>query len=60
MGASYTEPMKIKGQAFDTSQKFIHRVDRNSGKKLKHLRINFGGKFANHIFEKYTAKESIR
>ena len=59
-GACYAEPMRTKGQAFDTFQKFIRRAERQSGKKLKHLRTDFGGEFANQAFEEYTAKEGIK
>lgn len=58
--ACYAEPMRIKGQAFDIFQRFICQAERQSGKKLKHLRTNFGGEFANQAFEEYTAKESIK
>ncbi len=56
----YTEPMRTKGQAFDTLQKFICRAKRQSGKIVKPLRTDFGGEFANRAFEEYTAKECIK
>ena len=52
-GAYYAEPMRTKGQTFDTFQRFIHQAERQSGKKLKHLRTDFGGEFANKAFEEY-------
>ena len=52
--------MRTKGQAFDTFQRFICQVKRQSGKKLKHLYTKFGGEFANQAFEEYTAKEGIK
>ncbi len=52
--------MRTKGQAFDIFQKFICRTERQSGKKLKHLRTDFEGEFANQAFEEYTAKEGIK
>ncbi len=59
-GACHAEPMRTKGQAFDTFQKFIPQAERQSGKKLKHLRTDFGGEFANQAFEEDTAKEGIK
>ena len=59
-GACYAEPMRTKAQTFDTFQRFIRRAERQSGKKLKHLRTDFGGEFANQAFEEYTAKEGIQ
>lgn len=59
-GACYAEPIKTKGQAFDIFQRFICRAERQSGKKLKHLRIDFGKEFANQAFEAYIAKEGIK
>ena len=50
-GAYYAEPMRTKSQTFDTFQKFIRQAKRQSAKKLKHLRTNFGGEFANKAFE---------
>ncbi len=50
-GAYYAEPMKTKSQTFDTFQKFIRQGERQSGKKLKHLRTDFEGEFANKAFE---------
>ena len=58
--AYYAEPMKIKSQTFDTFHKFICPEERQSGKKLQHLRTNFGRKFANKPFEEYTSKEGIK
>lgn len=52
--------MRTKGQAFEIFQKFICRAERQSGKKLKHLRTNFGGEFTNQAFEEYTAKKGIK
>ena len=49
--------MGTKSQAFDTFQKFTQRAERQSGKKPKHLRTDFGGEFANQSFEQYTVKE---
>ncbi len=52
--------MKPKSQTFDIFQKFIRQAERQSGKKLKHLHTDFGGKFANKMFEEYTSKESVK
>ncbi len=52
--------MRTKGQVFDPFQKLIHPAERKSGKKLKHLRTDFGGEFANQAFEEYTAKPGIK
>ena len=59
-GACYAKPMRTKSQGFDTFQKFICQAERQSGKKLKHLRTDFGGEFANHAFEEYTSKEDVK
>ena len=59
-GTCYIEPMRTKSQIFDTFQKFICRAKRQSEKKLKHLRTNFGREFANQAFKKYTAKEGVK
>ncbi len=58
--AYYAEPMRIKSQTFDTFHTLICPEERQSGKKLKHLSTNFGRKFANKPFEKYTSKEGIK
>ncbi len=58
--AYYAEQMKTKSQTFDTFQKFIRQVERQSGKNLKHLRTNFKGEFANKAFEEYTSKEGVK
>ncbi len=50
-GACDAEPIRTKEQAFDKFQKFIRQVECSSGKKLKQLRIDFGGEFANQAFE---------
>ncbi len=52
--------MRTKSQAFDIFQKFICQEERQSENRLKHLRSNFEGKFANKAFEEYTAKESVK
>ena len=52
--------MRTKSQAFYTFQKFICQAERQSRKKLKHLRTDFGGEFANHAFEEYTSKEDVK
>ena len=59
-GAYYAEPMRTKSQTFDIFQKFIRQAERQSGKKLKHLRTDFGGEFANKAFEEYTSKEGVK
>lgn len=46
-GAYYAKSMKTKNQTFDTFQKFICQVKRQSRKKFKHLYTNFGEEFAN-------------
>ncbi len=51
-GKNYAKAMRTKGQAFNIFQKFICQVERQSGNKLKHLRINFEGESANKAFEK--------
>ncbi len=56
----HAKPMRTKGQAFDIFEKFIRQVERQSGNKLKHLRTDFGRKFANKTFEEFTAKEGIK
>ncbi len=52
--------MRTKSQAFDTFQKFICQAERQSDKKLKGLHTDFGGEFANHAFEEYSSKESVK
>ncbi len=52
--------MTTKGQTFDTFQRFIRQAKHQSGKKLKHLRTDFGEKFANQVFEEYKAKDGIK
>ncbi len=52
--------MRVKGQAFDIFQKFIRQAERQSENKLKRLRTDFRGKFANKAFEEFTAKEGIK
>lgn len=52
--------MKIKGQTFNTFQRFIYQAEYQSKKKLNHLCTNFGKKFANKAFEEYTSKEGIK
>lgn len=58
--ACYAEPIRTKGQTFDIFQKFICLVECQSGKKLKYLKANFQGKFANEVFKEYTALEGIK
>ncbi len=58
-GAYYAEPMRRKSQAFVKFQKFIRHTERQSGKKLKRLRTDFGGEFANKAFPEFTPKEGI-
>ena len=52
--------MRTKGQTFDIFLNFIRQAKRQSGKKLKHLHIDFGGEFANQTFEEYAAKEGVK
>ncbi len=52
--------MRTKSQTFDTLQKLIHQPERQSDKKLKHLRTDFDGKFANHALEEYIFKEGVK
>ncbi len=59
-GAYYAKPMRIKSQTFDIFQKFIRQAERQSRKKLKHLRTDFGGEFANKTFEEYTSKGGVK
>ena len=59
-GAYYAEPIRTKSQTFDTFQKFIRQAECQSDKKLKHLRTDFGGEFANRAFEEYTSKEAVK
>ena len=59
-GAYYAELMRTKNQAFDTFQKFICQAEHQSKKKLKYLRTDFGKKFVNKTFEKYTSKEGVK
>lgn len=51
--------MRTKSHTFDTFQRFIRQAERQSGKKLKHLRTDFG-EFANQAFEEYTAKDGVK
>lgn len=46
-GACYAEPMSTKSQTIDTFRKFICRVERQSGEKLKNLRTEFGEESVN-------------
>ncbi len=59
-GAYYAEPRRTKSRTFDIFQKFIRQAERWSRKKLKHLRTDFGGEFANQAFEEYTSKEGVK
>ena len=59
IGACYAELIRTKKQAFDKFAKLICRIKRQSGKKLKNLYTDFGGKFANQAFKEYTAKEGV-
>ncbi len=56
----YASSMRSKSQTFHIFQKFIRQEENQSGKKLKHLRTNFGEEFANKAFEKYTFKEGFK
>ncbi len=49
-GAYYSEPMRTKSQTFVKFQKFICHAEKQSEKKLKRLRTDFGGEFANTAF----------
>ena len=60
IGTYYAEWMRIKSQALDTFSKFICQAECQSDKKLKHLRTDFGKKFANCIFEEYKSKEGVK
>ncbi len=59
-GTYYVEPMTTKSQVFAKFQKFICHVKGQSGKKLRRLRTDFGGEFANTAFQEFIAKEEIR
>ncbi len=58
--AYYAESMRTKSRNFDKFQKFICQAECSSAKKLKHLRTDFRGKFANKAFEEYTSKEGVK
>lgn len=47
----YAEPKRTKSQTFDTFQMFMCIAERQFGKKLKPLYIDFGGEFANKTFK---------
>lgn len=58
--AFYAKRIKNKAQTFEIFQKFFCQAKRQSRKKLKHLRTDFGREFANQAFKGYTAGESIK
>ena len=52
--------MKTKDQAFDCFQEWKATVEKASGKKLKALRSDNGGKYISKMFEAYLKSEGIR
>lgn len=52
-------PIKEKSEAFEVLKQHINRVERFLGRKVKAIRSDNGGEFANEKFEKYCTERGI-
>ena len=57
---SWVYPLKTKDQAFDCFLDWKASVERSSGKKLKMIRSDNGGKYTSKKFEAYLKSQGIR